>query len=98
MLARTRPYIAVAAVWLAAVAAAVPAQAQELTPHLAVYEVVTGRAPAGASPPEVRGTYAFRLQGECDGGLRFEQRLRFEARTPAGTTEVDQTSIGWEST
>jgi len=73
------------------------AQAQELVPHLAVYEVITGRAPAGVTPPEIQGTYVFRLQGECDGGMKFEQRLRFEAKAPAGQTTVDQTSTGSES-
>jgi len=73
------------------------ARAQELAPHLAVYEVFTGRAPAGVSPPEVRGTYVFRLQGECDGGMKFEQRLRFEVKVPTGQTTVDQTSTGSES-
>jgi len=97
MLTRYCSRIALASALLASVAAAAPAGAQELTPHLAVYEVVTGRAPAGFSPPEVRGTYAFRLQGECDGGLKFEQRLRFEARSPSGAAEIDQTSTGWES-
>lgn len=82
-----------------AVAAALPAAAaaQTLVPHLAVYEVVTGRAPNGVTPPEIRGTYVFRLQGECGGGLKFEQRLRFEAQSPGGVTVVDQTSTGWES-
>jgi hypothetical protein len=74
-----------------------PAVAQDLVPHLAVYEVTTGRAPSGVTPPEIRGTYVFRLQDECGGGMKFEQRLRFEARAAGGTTELDQTSTGSES-
>ncbi|TWT03818.1 EipB family protein [Reyranella sp. CPCC 100927] len=89
--------VAAAAAWLTSAGVTVSASAQEMTPHLAVYEIVTGRASAGASPPEVRGTYAFRLQGECGGGLKFEQRLRFEARSPSGSAEIDQTSTGSES-
>ncbi len=77
--------------------AASPAAAQELVPHLAVYEVITGRAPAGASPPQIRGTYVFRMQAECGGNVKFEQRLRFEARGPGEVTEIDQTSTGEES-
>ncbi|HEX2892091.1 EipB family protein [Vineibacter terrae] len=80
------------------IGAAAPASAQDMVPHLAVYEITTGRAPAGVSPPEVRGTYVFRLQNECGGGMKFEQRLRFEAKGSGGSTEVDQTSTGWEST
>lgn len=82
---------------LAALGATAPAAAQELASHLAVYEVTTGRAPTGVTPPEIRGTYVFRLHAECDGGLAFEQRLRFEARAPGSETVVDQTSTGWES-
>jgi hypothetical protein len=88
--------VAVAAACLTA-AASTPAPAQDLVAHLAVYEVATGRAPAGVSPPEVSGTYVFRLQGECDGGMKFEQRLRFEVKAPGGQTTVDQTSTGTES-
>lgn len=82
---------------LAALALPAPVLAQQLVPHLAVYEVTTGRAPSGVTPPEVQGTYVFRLQAECGGGMTFEQRLRFEVRGPAGTTVIDQTSSGAES-
>ena len=96
---RCRRGAAAAAVAVASLTAimSTPVRAQELVPHLAVYEVITGRAPAGANPPEIQGTYVFRLQGECDGGLKFEQRLRFEAKAPGGQTTVDQTSTGAES-
>jgi hypothetical protein len=89
--------VAIAAVVLAVLAAGASAKAQELVPHLAVYEVTTGRAPAGVTPPEITGTYVFRLQAECDGGMKFEQRLRFEAMAPSGMTTIDQTSTGGES-
>jgi hypothetical protein len=75
----------------------VAAFAQELVPHLAVYDVTTGRAPPGVTPPTVRGTYVFRLQAECDGVMKFEQRLRFEVRGPGGASELDQSSAGSES-
>jgi hypothetical protein len=91
-----RPAAVVLAACLTA-AASTPALAQDLASHLAVYEITTGRAPAGVSPPEVSGTYVFRLQGECDGSLKFEQRLRFELKAPSGQTTVDQTSVGTES-
>jgi hypothetical protein len=74
-----------------------PAVAQELTSHLAVYEVTTGRAPAGATPPEVKGTYVFRLHAVCGGGLKFEQRFQFEAKGAGTVTDLDQTSTGEES-
>ncbi|QQS12950.1 MAG: DUF1849 family protein [Rhodospirillales bacterium] len=83
---------------LALVAAATPsrAQAPELTPHLAVYEVATGRAPAGASAPQVKGTYVYRLQATCTGHA-FQQRLRFEMRKDGAATLIDQVSTGGES-
>lgn len=96
----TRPFLRATALAVGtAVAAgfAAAALAQPLVPHLAVYEITTGRAPAGVTPPEIKGTYVFRLQGECDGGYKFEQRLRFEAQGPGGATVVDQTSTGSES-
>lgn len=92
---RRQPWLTRAAAVL--VIAGGQAQAQTLVPHLAVYEVVTGRAPAGVTPPEITGTYVFRLQDECGGGMKFEQRLRFEARGAGGATVVDQTTTGWEA-
>jgi hypothetical protein len=98
MLSARRTGIVAAVLLIAGVLAPASVTAQELARHLAIYEVTTGRAPSGVTPPEVRGTYAYRLQSECDGGLKFEQRLRFEAKAPAADTTIDQTSSGWEST
>src|SRR5262245_61333981 len=96
---RSRRRTAAAAITTACLTAvsSPPVLAQELVSHLAVYELTTGRAPAGVTPPEVSGKYVFRLQGECDGGMKFEQRLQFEVKTAAGQATVDQISSGTES-
>ena len=55
---------------------ALPATAQELAPHRAVYAVtnIENGKPAAGSP----GTYAYELKLSCDGGYVIHQRLRLE--------------------
>jgi hypothetical protein len=79
---------------LAAVAAAAPAAGQELSPHRAVYSVVTldhGK-PSGDAP----GTYAYELKLTCD-GYAVNQRLRLEVAGPRGMIANEQQSQMTES-
>ncbi|MFI5002235.1 MAG: EipB family protein [Reyranellales bacterium] len=66
---RIFPFVAVVA------SAALPAAAQDLQPHRAVYSVVVleNGKPTGSAP----GTYAYELRATCDGYI-VNQRLRLE--------------------
>src|ERR1044071_4187623 len=58
-----------------AMALALPATAQELQPHRAVYAVtMLEKGKAGMGPP---GTYAFELRQTCEGYV-INQRMRLE--------------------
>jgi envelope integrity protein B len=71
-----------------------PAAAQDLTPHRAVYSVITldhGK-PSGDAP----GTYAYELRLTCEGYV-VNQRLRLEVAGPRGAIANEQQSQMTES-
>ena len=77
-----------------AAAAALPATAQELQPHRAVYTVsMLEKGKAGGGAP---GHYAFELKQTCDGYV-IQQRLRLEVEGTKGTAVSEQTSQMTES-
>ena len=79
---------------LAATTLALPAAAQEMQPHRAVYTAVMlekGK-PSGGTP----GTYAFELKLTCDGYV-MNQRMRLEVEGPRGTAVSEQQSQMTES-
>lgn len=81
---------------LAALAAALalPAAAQELQPHRAIYQVTMlekGRAGMGAP-----GTYAFELKQTCEGYV-IQQRMRLEVEGAKGMVLSEQSSTMTES-
>ena len=74
---------------LLAALAAVPAAAQELAPHRAVYAVTTlERGKPNGDPP---GTYAYELKLTCEGYV-VHQRLRLETTGPRGVVASEQQS------
>jgi hypothetical protein len=80
---------------VAATTATTPAMAQELTPHRAVYSVITldhGK-PTGDPP----GTYAYELKLTCDGGYNVIQRLQLDGAGPHGMVSNEQQSQMTES-
>ncbi|HEX9555054.1 MAG TPA: DUF1849 family protein, partial [Reyranella sp.] len=82
------------ALLVAVLAAAGSAAAQELSPHRAVYSVITldhGK-PNGDAP----GTYAYELRLTCDGYV-VNQRLRLEVAGPRGAVANEQQSQMTES-
>jgi hypothetical protein len=79
---------------LAALAAAPPAAAQELTSHRAVYSVVT--LDHGKPNGEAPGTYAYELRLTCDGYV-VNQRLRLDVAGPRGAVANEQQSQMTES-
>jgi hypothetical protein len=81
---------------LAAVAAAIalPAGAQELQPHRAIYSVsMLEKGKAGTGGP---GTYAFELKQTCEGYV-ISQRMRLEVEGTKGQAVSEQTSQMTES-
>jgi hypothetical protein len=81
---------------LAALAAslALPAAAQELQPHRAIYQVTMlekGRAGMGAP-----GTYAFELKQTCEGYV-IQQRMRLEVEGAKGMVLSEQSSTMTET-
>src|SRR6478609_4547860 len=81
---------------IAAVAASValPAAAQELQPHRAVYSVaMLEKGKPSMGPP---GTYAFELKQTCDGYV-ISQRMRLEVEGAKGSVVSEQTSTMTES-
>ena len=72
-----------------AVAIALPAAAQELQPHRAVYAVtMLEKGKAGLGAP---GTYAFELKQTCEGYV-INQRMRLEVEGAKGMAVSEQTS------
>ena len=77
-----------------AVVLAVPAAAQEMQPHRAVYTaVVLEKGKPSGGPP---GTYAFELKLTCDGYI-MNQRMRLEIEGPRGAVVSEQQSQMTES-
>lgn len=75
-------------------AVALPATAQELQPHRAVYSVsMLEKGKAGMGAP---GTYAFELRQTCDGYV-IQQRMRLEVEGAKGAAVSEQTSSMTES-
>lgn len=75
-------------------ALALPAAAQELQPHRAIYQVTMlekGRAGMGAP-----GTYAFELKQTCEGYI-IQQRMRLEVEGAKGMVLSEQSSTMTES-
>ena len=73
---------------------ALPAAAQELQPHRAVYAVsMLEKGKPGMGPP---GTYAFELKQTCDGYV-INQRMRLEVEGNKGSVVSEQTSQMTES-
>jgi len=73
---------------------ALPAAAQELQPHRAVYAVtMLEKGKRGMGPP---GTYAFELKQTCDGYV-ISQRMRLEVEGAKGSVVSEQTSTMTES-
>ena len=73
---------------------ALPAAAQELQPHRAVYAVtMLEKGKRGMGPP---GTYAFELKQTCDGYV-ISQRMRLELDGSKGAVVSEQTSQMTES-
>jgi EipB-like len=73
---------------------ALPAAAQELQPHRAVYAVtLLEKGRAGLGTP---GTYAFELKQTCDGYV-INQRMRLEVEGSKGAIVSEQTSQMTES-
>jgi hypothetical protein len=80
----------------ALMAAALPAAAQDLQPHRAIYAVTMfekGRTGTGTGAP---GTYAFELKQTCEGYL-INQRMRLEFEGSKGAVVSEQTSQMAES-
>ena len=73
---------------------ALPAAAQEMQPHRAVYTatMLEKGKPSGGAP----GTYAFELKTTCDGYV-MNQRLRLEIDGPRGSVVSEQQSQMTES-
>jgi hypothetical protein len=71
-----------------------PAAAQELQPHRAVYSI--SMLEKGKPGPDQPGTYAFELRQTCDGYV-INQRLRLEVEGSKGTVVSEQTSQMTES-
>jgi envelope integrity protein B len=80
--------------FLAALAAAQPAAAQELSSHRAVYSVIT--LDHGKPNGEAPGTYAYELRLTCDGYV-VNQRLRLDVAGPRGAAANEQQSQMTES-
>jgi hypothetical protein len=81
---------------LAAIAAAIalPAMAQELQPHRAIYSVtMLEKGKVGMGAP---GTYAFELKQTCEGYV-IQQRMRLEVEGAKGAAVSEQTSQMTES-
>jgi hypothetical protein len=77
-----------------AAALALPAMAQELQPHRAVYTVtLLEKGKAGIGAP---GTYAFELRQTCEGYV-VNQRMRLEVEGAKGSAVSEQTSQMTES-
>lgn len=77
-----------------AVGLALPAAAQELQPHRAVYTVsMLEKGKPGMGPP---GTYAFELKQTCEGYV-INQRMRLEVEGSKGSVVSEQTSTMTES-
>jgi hypothetical protein len=77
-----------------AVGFTLPAAAQELQPHRAVYDVfMLEKGKPGMGPP---GTYAFELKQTCDGYV-INQRMRLELEGGKGAVVSEQTSTMTES-
>lgn len=73
---------------------ALPAEAQELQPHRAVYAVsMLEKGKPGMGAP---GTYAFELKQTCDGYV-INQRMRLEVEGSKGSVVSEQTSQMTES-
>jgi len=73
---------------------ALPAAAQELQPHRAVYSVaMLEKGKPGMGPP---GAYAFELKQTCDGYV-ISQRMRLELDSGKGAVVSEQTSQMTES-
>ena len=73
---------------------ALPAAAQELQPHRAVYAVtMLEKGKRGMGPP---GTYAFELKQTCEGYV-INQRMRLEVEGAKGSVVSEQTSTMTES-
>lgn len=92
LIVRSLPLVApLAAV---AVAVALPAAAQELQPHRAIYTVsMLEKGKAGVGAP---GHYAFELKQTCDGYV-IQQRMRLEVEGAKGSAVSEQTSQMTES-
>src|SRR5258707_3875850 len=71
-----------------------PASAQDMVPHRAVYSVVT--LDHGKPGDGVPGTYAYELKLTCDGYI-VNQRLRLEIPGPRGMVVSEQLSQMTES-
>src|SRR4029077_15029329 len=73
---------------------ALPAAAQEMQPHRAVYTatMLEKGKPGGGAP----GTYAFELKATCD-GYTINQRMRLEIEGPRGSVVSEQQSQMTES-
>src|SRR6266481_2920475 len=71
-----------------------PAAAQDMAPHRAVYSVVT--LDHGKPGDGVPGTYAYELRLTCDGYV-VNQRLRLEVAGPRGAVANEQQSQMTES-
>jgi len=73
---------------------ALPAAAQDLQPHRAVYSVsMLEKGKPGMGRP---GTYAFELKQTCDGYV-INQRMRLEVESNKGSVLSEQTSTMTES-
>jgi envelope integrity protein B len=82
------------AAMIVAVAFALPAAAQEMQPHRAVYTAtMLERGKPGVGAP---GTYAFELKMTCDSYIMI-QRLRLEIDGPRGSVVSEQQSQMTES-
>jgi hypothetical protein len=81
--------------WLLAAATfALPAEAQDIQPHRAVYTaLVLEKGKPGGGPP---GTYAFELKTTCDAYV-LNQRMRLEIEGPRGAVVSEQQSQMTES-
>jgi hypothetical protein len=76
------------------IALALPAAAQELQPHRAIYQVtMLEKGKAGMGAP---GTYAFELRQTCEGYV-IHQRMRLEVEAAKGMAVSEQTSTMTES-
>jgi hypothetical protein len=92
LIVRCLPLAAPVAAVVAAVA--LPATAQELQPHRAIYTVsMLEKGKVGTGAP---GHYAFELKQTCDGYV-IQQRMRLEMEGAKGTALTEQTSQMTES-